>query len=637
MKLFRLICFTAFLALLFVSACTNPVPEPEPDPQPVLPTDIQVIPGDIAIKEGESALLTATVLPEDAEYDTIVWYSNDPSIARVEDGLVRAVKSGETLITAMVGKLYAHARVVVTTDVIPVTSIDIDKYSIYLHVGESEVITATIQPDNATNKALRWSSSDTAVATVDQDGKVTAVSVGNAFVGVSPVQGNCSTNCAVFVVPTSIAVTGVTLDQTELTLSVGESFTLTASVIPEDATEKHVYWESSDTGIVWVSNGTVHAASKGSATVTAITYDGAFTASCQVDVTMDDNPVTGICVNNPQVSLLPGQTCQIEYDILPGNASNQEVLFESSNRSVARVDDKGLITAVSLGQACIRATTVDGGFYADCLVTVKEGADYLEEDGVYYKASGNHLTVVAHPSAKYSGNIILGDTLIYEDIVYYITAIDDDAFSECPDLLFVSMSNGLSEIGARAFVGCTNLSKLFLSASVQKLDDLDPLFERCPKLEIIVLDGEDSRFFVEDHALYERSNNGNILRWMPEKQTGIFNIQDGTTQIGRYAFFHTNIDKVVIPRSVRLIQPPFFYGTSHDGEWFCKTPLEIELNWETAEEVNAITTLEWNPSMFYFTYMDRSQITVTVPKGTKALYESHWLWSTCGAIVERLE
>ena len=71
-----------------------------------------------------------------------------------------------------------------------------------------------------------------------------------------------------------------------------------------------------------------------------------------------------------------------------------------------------------------------------------------------------------------------------------------------------------------------------------------------------------------------------------------------------------------------------FFGDS-------KTPLVIELYWTTKEEVDAIKTYESRPELFYFRSTDRSGVTVTVPKGTKALYEAHWLWSVLGGITER--
>ena len=104
-------------------------------------------------------------------------------------------------------------------------------------------------------------------------------------------------------------------------------------------------------------------------------------------------------------------------------------------------------------------------------------------------------------------------------------------------------------------------------------------------------------------------------------------IKEGTTKIGEYSIRRTNVDKIVIPESVKSIDVHTFVS--------CKTPLELELNWRTKEDIDRISTIESDPSRFFFVSTDRSAVKVTVPKGTKSYYESHWLWSNLGGIEER--
>ena len=138
-----------------------------------------------------------------------------------------------------------------------------------------------------------------------------------------------------------------------------------------------------------------------------------------------------------------------------------------------------------------------------------------------------------------------------------------------------------------------NLEAVSIPSTVNYINEVNPVFSQCTKLEVSVNKSEGKvYFYVHDHALYEPYLDDITLRWVPEKLTGTFRVQDGTTHIGRYAFYHTSIDKVIIPRSVKFIDTHFFFGAYSNGSWICKTPLEIELNWETAEEVNAITTTE---------------------------------------------
>ncbi len=115
-----------------------------------------------------------------------------------------------------------------------------------------------------------------------------------------------------------------------------------------------------------------------------------------------------------------------------------------------------------------------------------------------------------------------------------------------------------------------------------------------------------------------------ILSWIPEKKTGTVVIKEGTTKIGYSSIRRTNVDKIVILESVKSIDIYTFVS--------CKTPLVLELNWKTKEDVDEITT---KMSSFSFNGTDRSAVKVTVPKGTKSYYESHWLWSNLGGIEER--
>lgn len=115
-----------------------------------------------------------------------------------------------------------------------------------------------------------------------------------------------------------------------------------------------------------------------------------------------------------------------------------------------------------------------------------------------------------------------------------------------------------------------------------------------------------------------------ILSWIPEKKTGTVVIKEGTTKIGYSSIRRTNVDKIVIPESVKSIDIYTFVSY--------KTPLVLELNWKTKEDVDEITT---KMSSFSFNGTDRSAVKVTVPKGTKSYYESHWLWSNLGGIEER--
>ena len=175
----------------------------------------------------------------------------------------------------------------VTGDVIyKVTGVSLDKTNLNLNPGKGGTLIATITPDNATDKSVEWKSDDTGVATVNENGKVTAVAEGTATITVTTTDGNFQDTCTVTVTaPPTVSVTSVTLDKTSLTLDVGGSDTLTATVEPDNATTKTVTWSTSDKNVATVQDGVVTAVGAGKATITAAASDGSGkTATCEVTV-----------------------------------------------------------------------------------------------------------------------------------------------------------------------------------------------------------------------------------------------------------------------------------------------------------------------------------------------------------------
>lgn len=173
---------------------------------------------------------------------------------------------------------------------VPVTGVTLDKTELTLAVGASETLTATVAPDNATNKTVKWTTGDQKIATVDDKGKVTAVAEGAAVITATTEDGEKKAECKVTVTPAGVPVTGITLDKEEITLAVGASETLTATVVPENATNKEVTWQSGKESVVTVDQqGKVTAVGQGTTTVTATTKDGGKTAYCKVTVTPVSN------------------------------------------------------------------------------------------------------------------------------------------------------------------------------------------------------------------------------------------------------------------------------------------------------------------------------------------------------------
>ena len=604
-----------------------------------------VTPSRIEIIEGESAVLSASVSPEAASDRAVAWSSSDRSVATVDKaGTVHGLRPGTATVTATAEGKSGTCAVTVKAKAVNVTEVTLDKTELTLTEGETETLTATVKPDNADNRKVTWSSDKTEIATVDGAGKVTAVKPGEAVVTVTTEDGGKTATCKVTVKAKVIGVTEVTLDRTELTLTEGETETLTATVRPDNADNRKVTWSSDKTEVATVDGaGRVTAVKAGEAVVTVTTEDGGKTATCKVTVKAKAVPVTGVEVNPWAVTLSVRGTSKLSYTIRPADATNQNVKWESESPSVATVDSEGNVQGVAAGTAKICVTTEDGGFKSYCTVTVKKAESKFEVGGLWYEyfvpnIGPNKARVIPDPDgSKYGGDISIPGQIEYGGITYPVVQIWSDAFCECTDLKSVTLGEGIEYIHTYAFYNCPNLERITFSSTMESFDTVNPVFVCCPKLEIVTTpktsESQLNYFYTHDGALYKHcyysSDTGEteVLSWLPEKTTGVFAIKDGVEVIDDFSLYFTGIDKIIIPESVKYIAPRFFDDS--------KTPLEIELNWRTKEDIDRISTIESDPSRFFFFQTDRSAVKVTVPKGTKSLYESHWLWSHLGGIEER--
>lgn len=167
-------------------------------------------------------------------------------------------------------------------------SVSVNKTSLTLVKGTSERLTATISPDNATNKGHTWQSSATTVATIDETGNVTAVDLGTATITVTTLDGKKTATCNVTVVDQIIAVTSVSLDKATATIEKNQTLELSATVLPSTATDKTVTWKSSDNTIATVDkDGKITGVSEGKATITATTNNDGKSANCALTVTKE--------------------------------------------------------------------------------------------------------------------------------------------------------------------------------------------------------------------------------------------------------------------------------------------------------------------------------------------------------------
>ena len=231
---------------------------------------------------GETFMLVPVVKPEGAS-PRLTWKSSDPAVAYVDaNGRVEGFKTGTADVTATTtdgSNLTATCRVTVIKYV---SSISLSESEISLFAGETIKLTATVNPTDATNRKLAWTSTDEAVATVE-DGTVTARGNGSALIVATSTDG--SSIEAICHVTVTTPVSSIALSETQIEMRPGDFKVLTATVLPESASDKTLTWTSSAPAVADVQNGIVLAYSNGTALVTAAATDGSgTTATCKVTV-----------------------------------------------------------------------------------------------------------------------------------------------------------------------------------------------------------------------------------------------------------------------------------------------------------------------------------------------------------------
>lgn len=247
-------------------------------------TEVKLDKDSLTLDVGGSENLAATITPSNATNKNVTWSSDNQNVATVENGKVTAVGAGKATITVTAEDGNKTATCAVTVNPISVTGVTLDQSALPISVGGSAELKANVTPENATNKTVTWSSDNTAVATVDASGKVTAVAPGTATITVTTADGGKTANCTVTVTQ---PVNDVTLDKTTMDLFVDNGGTLTAKIQPDNASNKTVDWTTSNAGVATVdANGKVTAVGAGKATITATAADGSEKkAACEVTVT----------------------------------------------------------------------------------------------------------------------------------------------------------------------------------------------------------------------------------------------------------------------------------------------------------------------------------------------------------------
>ena len=453
---------------------------------------------------GGTLQLIATIEPSDATEKAVTWESSDPTVATVSaTGLVTAVKAGSTTITVTTkdqGKT-ATCAITVKEEVVPPTpggdaftlvtnvsalsagmeliivstknnvaagqwnsknkylataNVTIENNSIVL----AENSTATIftldgnsgawtlanpegQKLSATQNDLAWDnennkwsitiSNSNGDAVIKNNAKGTFIQYNSSsprFKTYSTTQVSPQIYARTATPPATVDVTGVTLNKQTASIEAGKSETLTATVAPENATNKKVTWSSSNEAVATVADGVVKAKAEGKATITVKTEQGGFEDKCEVTVTESTGVrVTGVELDKDSYEIMEGLTVTLKATVKPADATNKDVTWSSSDETVATVEN-GLVTTLKPGTVTITVKTVDGDFTATCVITVNRESPPLPGEVVFTKVTADQ--------ADWSGQYLL----VYEKSATEALVFNGKDAGEGAGCVAATISNG---------------------------------------------------------------------------------------------------------------------------------------------------------------------------------------------------
>lgn len=356
--------------------------------------------------------LNASVYPANASDKSVKWSSANTSIATVDaNGLVTFKSYGNVSIIATSVDNPSVTAICNLNIQVPVATVALDEKTKTMYVGQTARLTYTVLPTTASVNTVTWTSTNTAVASVDATGLVTAKGVGTTVIILKAVDGGQTVYCTINV---RQAATGVKFDVATLNLKVGESYSIKTTFTPNDSTDTGLVWESSDTKIATVdTSGKVTGKSAGSAIIMARTELGGV-AYCKLTVTQ---PATGLILNFSEKTIYIGSKFTLEASVSPSSATNLNVTWKSSNDKIATVSKTGEVAGLQGGVVIITCTTVEGGYVATCVVTVRESVTTVKLDyETYYLGVGKNFKLTATVATETATNQNVVWTSSNEDV-----------------------------------------------------------------------------------------------------------------------------------------------------------------------------------------------------------------------------
>ena len=377
-------------------------------PKEVKVQQITLTPSTSSVVVGESLQITVKVLPENATNTTLKWKITPENVLKptAAPGQFTAQQVGEAFVRAEAvdgSGVSAECKVVVKPRLVQAISLNATQK--HLVVGDSFTLTATLSPENATNRNVIWKLVSGDAISLSNTGVIQAKKVGEALIRAEATDGSGITaECKVVVKPR--LVQSISLNATQKNLVIGDSFSLTATAMPENATNQSVVWKLVSGDAISLSNtGVIQAKKVGEALVRAEAADGSgVSAECKVVV--KPRLVQAISLKLEKDTVAVGEHFTVTADVLPKNATNSTLLWSVSDQLLLKHLGAGSFEALKTGSATITAQARDGSKQeANCRIEIVPptalkkavAADVIPQVSV----DGNTLVVKQVPSGQW--------------------------------------------------------------------------------------------------------------------------------------------------------------------------------------------------------------------------------------------
>ncbi|MDR2962915.1 MAG: Ig-like domain-containing protein [Bacteroidales bacterium] len=554
----------------------------------------------VQLSAGESATITATILPAKASDKTIVWTSSASGIATVDNGVITAVAPGNATITAT-GSNGKTATVVVTVQEVVANNILLPSEAISIPVGGSEQINVSFVPANTSNKTITWTVSDPAIVQVSASGEVQALAAGTATLTARSANGKTAT-CTVTVVDVAIPITEISLPAA-LAIDIDETAAPIVTFTPQNASNKTITWTSSSNTIATVSaEGIITGKTAGTAVITARSVNNKTAA---VIITVNPMLAESVTLSQIALSLVNGSTTTLTATIMPANTTNQSITWTSSNPAVASIVN-GEITALSVGTTTITATTSNGKT-TTCTITVTP----VLAQSVSFSVSTLELAV--GQAVNLEATVLPANTA-NKSVTYSITnplvaSIDQNG-------LVTALAAGTAQVTATTANGKTATCNLSVTEVEISVTSVTILGESGSAITVLSLDKDDEYQFT---ALVTPTNATNKTITWTSSNTAVASIvngklvtlSDGTTQITAQSAngITSRVTVTVLPVQVTAISLQPQYSEVFVGE-------QVNIVKEVLPTNAKIQTVTWSSSNENIAIVNNNGRVTTLSEGT---------------------